>query len=173
MRWIFFALFLFAGCASKSYLLPAPKAVEPVARLEKSIGVSVDVSEYLLLGKVAYKKGSTLYFDEKVELAEDTRSFLQKSLVEYLKKALEDPNVSSFPWEVDRMPDCVVRVDVKEMYVDEERKRGVAHIELSINDKVRNIEILSNWKEDRVSTIYALYEALLRRVAKEVGRSCR
>ena len=173
MRWLLFVALLLGGCSSKSYLLPAPKEVRPVAKIDKSIGVTVDVSEYLLLGKVAYKKGNTLYFDENVELAEDTRSFLRKSLVEYLKKALRDPYVYSFPWEVDRMPDCVVRLDVKDMYVDEEKRRGVAHAELEIGAEKRNLEIFAPWRQDRISTIYGLYEALLDRVATEVGRSCR
>ncbi|MRI58690.1 MAG: hypothetical protein C6H99_04180 [Epsilonproteobacteria bacterium] len=173
MRWFLLLALVFGGCASKSYLLPAPKDVRPLASIQKRIGVTVEVSEYLLLGKVAYKRGNTLYFDEEVELAEDSRSFLQKSLIEYLKKSLQDPYVYAFPWEVEQMPECVVRLEVKDMYVDEEEREGVAHVELMINDHLENLTIKTPWRGDRISTMYGLYEAVLERVATEVSRSCR
>ncbi len=172
MRWIVVLFLLLSGCAPKGYLLPPLPKPQELLHCQESIGVEVELSDYLLLGKIAFKEHEKLYLLDQT-FAQDSEEFFEKELVRYLRKALKDKKVYRYPWEVEKMPQMRLRLVVDDLFVDRDRRVGIARAILFIEDRPQEIVVQTRWHKDMVATLQESINVLFEAVAKEVGRFCR
>jgi len=101
----------FIGCSSKHniYLLPNPE-ISTLKTLKTQIGVTnVEVPSYLNSDKILVKDG--LKVEElNAEFATNPDKLFTQQAIQTLKKALNNPNVFLYPWDVKKKRGYIVKI---------------------------------------------------------------
>ncbi|GEM_PF-1887392 len=175
MRWILLVwMLLFAGCATKTYYLPSTPAPKVQHHITCSVGVSdVQLPEYVLVGKLLYKEGSRVGYVEDFAFGEDIERFFTKATIEYLRQALQDPDVMHYPWEVEQKPRLVVRIVVEEFYLDRKDNTLLLRGHIHIGKRLVSFAERQRVQGSITQAIDRLIAKYLEKVATAVDRSCR
>ncbi|GEM_PF-4451520 len=119
MRYFIPLLIIFlGGCSikSKEYVIPFddPKP-HKIAKVTDSIGVyEIILPQYLQTGEIAYAQKGKIRFAKGVYFALDPQEYATKRAIEILKEALDDRNVRLYPWDSDRRPSIVIKIEIDE-----------------------------------------------------------
>ncbi len=175
MRWILLVwVLLLSGCATKTYYLPSTPAPKIHHKITCSVGVSdVQLPEYVLVGKLLFKEGNRVGYVEDFAFGEDIERFFTKATIDYLRQALQDPEVMCYPWEVERRPKLVVRIVVEEFYLDRKEDTLLLRGHLQIDEKSIPFAVHQSVEGSITQAIDRLIAKYLQKVATAVGKSCR
>ena len=115
MRYIFIILLtlFFSACSTKesSFILPTTNVVT-LKSIKTQIGVKkINVPDYLNSDKILVKNGSKLESIDANFASSADSLFTQKAIVT-LKKALNNPNVFLYPWEVSKKKGYIVEINI-------------------------------------------------------------
>lgn len=109
---------------SSYYLLSNPSEVETVQKLRPLyIGVErVEVPKYLFKREIAVADSSSqVHFLSDGTWAEDLDEGLTRRLIAYLQKRFDQPHVYAYPWDTQRQPDMIVKVQISRFIAKEGR----------------------------------------------------
>jgi uncharacterized lipoprotein YmbA len=109
---LIFALF-FTACTTKqsSFILPTPNQIS-VASIKTQVGVKkIELPEYLDSDKILVKNGYKLESIEADFATDASNLFTQKAITAF-KRALNDPNVFLYPWDVDKKRGYIVEIKI-------------------------------------------------------------
>jgi len=119
MRTTFFALIvmlLLGGCAGSGnyFILSNPSQPAQVRQMHTSIGVeTVTVPKYLFKRDIAVAKSSNrIVFLSGAQWAEEMDEGLTRRIVTYLQRALRNPDVHAYPWDVEQQPKRILKIAI-------------------------------------------------------------
>jgi cholesterol transport system auxiliary component len=114
---IFIVLLGFNGCVTSSnyYVLSVPpQPTTHYANKNQSIGVKkVTIPDYLYKREIAVAKTSShITLLNNAVWGEDLDAGLTQRLISFLQKKFQEPRVYAYPWDLDRVPNVKVGVDI-------------------------------------------------------------
>jgi cholesterol transport system auxiliary component len=106
-----------SGCITSSHyyvLSIAPQPAMHYVNKNRSIGVKkVTIPDYLYKREIAVAKTSSqITLLSGAVWGEDLDAGLTQRLISFLQKKFQQPSVYAYPWDLDRVPDVKVSVDI-------------------------------------------------------------
>jgi uncharacterized lipoprotein YmbA len=112
------------GCSMKSsyYVLSNPSETKQVNSMRHlHIGVErVELPKYLFKREIAVANSSSqIRFLSDGTWAEDLDEGLTHRIIAYLQQRFDQPHVYAYPWDTDRQPDIIVKVQISRFIAKE------------------------------------------------------
>jgi len=172
---------IFTACSTKqsSFILTVPDQVSVVANLKTQIGVKkIELPEYLDSDQILVKNGYKLESID-ADFASDASNLFTQKAITSLKRALNNPNVFLYPWDVEKKKGYIVEIKIDDYLYN--KSEGVVNLSGSYYIKnVKNNRLTSknfNYSkeaEDNVESIMMalneLFDNLIIEIAQKIAR---
>ena len=174
---IVISLFLI-GCSGKKsqYLLPN-STIGSVKSIKTQIGVKkIELPSYLKNDKIVIKEGLQIKRLNANFVTSADELFTNRAIKDF-KKALNNPNVFLYPWDVDKKKGYIITIVIDEfIYEDSKIHLSGSYYIKSSSEKVLNS---SNFDMYRVSSkeidnilqnMSTLFDELIEQIAKKIAK---
>ncbi len=179
MKYIVLILALFfSACSTKqsSYILPSNSLVS-IKTIKRQIGVKkVELPEYLDSDKILIKEGNRLSSID-ANFATDASTLLTHRAIVDLKRALNNPNVFLYPWDVSKKEGFIVEIKIDDyIYSDGVVNLSGTYFIKNANNSVvssKNFMLSGSTNKDANSIVVALgelFDNLMLEISQKIAR---